>query len=185
MEKRQINNGFLPCYYLFENGQVINMESGQIMAESKKRTVQLLDTAGKRKKISLKRLYRLVFEKPFCIDDIENLQGEEWKIIDNSNGEYMISNYGRIKSFQRYKAEILKPSLQKGYERVELQLDYGRRAFFVHRLVAEAYLETPQSLDMQIHHIDFNKRNNAAANLQWLPKNQHSIIHAKHRKEGK
>lgn len=69
------------------------------MAESKKRTVQLLDTAGKRKKISLKRLYRLVFEKPFCIDDIENLQGEEWKIIDNSNGEYMISNYGRIKSF--------------------------------------------------------------------------------------
>lgn len=48
----------------------------------------------------------------FCIDEIENLSGEEWKPIENTDNKYFISNYGRVKSYCGYNAIVLKPYLQ-------------------------------------------------------------------------
>ena len=63
----------------------------------------------------------MVFKKEFCLDTIENLQGEEWKPIDNTNGKYFISNCGRVKSYCGYSAIILKTyKTAKGYLYVKI-----------------------------------------------------------------
>ena len=72
----------------------------------------------------LKTLYKLVYNEIYCFDDIENLSGEQWKLIDNTNGIYYISNKGRVKSKAGYKARLLKPSITShGYYRLDIMID--------------------------------------------------------------
>ena len=75
--------------------------------KDKSKVFTLIDDYGKRKRISLKKLYRKVFNKEYCIDNIENLKNEIWKEIKATNGRYFISNYSRVKSYCRYKAIII------------------------------------------------------------------------------
>ena len=42
-----------------------------------------------------------------------------------------------------------------------------RKRFFIHRLVAEAYIPNPQNLKT-VDHIDGNKEHNYIKNLQWM-----------------
>ena len=42
-------------------------------------------------KPTLKKLYKQVFGMEFCIDEIENLSGEEWKPIENTENKYFIA----------------------------------------------------------------------------------------------
>ena len=42
---------------------------------------------------------------------IEDLYGEEWRDIEGYEGHYQISNYGRIKSFDKGQVFIVKPKL--------------------------------------------------------------------------
>lgn len=136
---------------------------------------------GKKKAISLKELYKLVYGKVFCIDNIENLQNEEWKEIEETEARYFISNKGRVKSYCKYEAIILQPNItSKGYERLQIIQNGIVINKFVHCLVASAFKEecgTPQSNDWQVHHKDYNKRNNASDNLQWVSKAEHIKIH--------
>jgi hypothetical protein len=94
---------------------------------------------------------------------------EIWKPIKEYNGDYLISNYGKIKSFKYIKEKILKPSKsQSGYHIVNLMM-YGKKKMFkVHRLVAETFIENPNPKKYnQINHIDKNKENNHYLNLEW------------------
>ena len=97
---------------------------------------------------------------------------------------YMISNLGRIKSFFGYHAILLKPyKTKKGYLRVDLAEDNHRKSKLLHRLVAAAFLPLPEKIDMQLHHKDFNKNNNAADNLEWLTAAEHLKKHSERSKE--
>lgn len=99
-----------------------------------------------------------------CIDDIENLNGEEWKQIDFN---YFVSNRGRVKSFVKWKSLILKQRENtNGYLRVEL---YGKK-ILTHKLVAKYFLDKPTEEQTEIHHIDLNSQNNNADNLIYLTK---------------
>ena len=76
---------------------------------------------GIRKKISLKHLYYIVYNRPYCLDNIDDLEGEIWKLIDNTDGIYYVSNKGRIKSYNGYNAIIMKPHKTKsGYYRLDI-----------------------------------------------------------------
>lgn len=144
---------------------------------------KLSTKAGKQKSITLKELYYKVYNKVFCIDNIENLKGEIWKEIAETNGMYFISNKGRIKSYYKYNAMILKPAITKqGYERLQIK-QYGIILNkFIHILVATAFEEDcgkPLNADWQVHHIDFNKRNNCSNNLKWVSLADHIKYHNK------
>ena len=94
------------------------------------------------------------------------------------NGLYQVSNLGRVKSLNRtsthpkgyiahYKEKILKQSFERnGYVRVGLSRDGKVKLYYVHVLVAQAFIANPDNLP-EVNHKDENKLNNKASNLEW------------------
>lgn len=88
---------------------------------------------------------------------ILNLENEIWTDIEGYKDLYEISNMGRIKSYPRIKGCIYfeeqllnqhnnKPNKnEKGYLYVNLYNDGVRKRFYVHRLVADAFIENPNN----------------------------------------
>ena len=173
---------FKKCYYLCENGTVYNSDTDTIIKPDKRHNFILSTEAGERKSISLRKLYRELYNKEYCIDNIQDLEGEQWKEVIDTKGKYLVSNKGRIKSLQQYKAMILNPYVNQGkYLRVDISIDGSRTSVLVHKLVAAAFLPLPNRIDMQIHHKDLNKNNNAADNLEWLTASDHRKKHNERR----
>lgn len=79
---KQVNNGYKEIYYLTKEGTIYNKEKDIIISPNNKRQFNLITTDNKRKTISLKTLYRLVYNKEYCKDNIEDLEGELWRPID-------------------------------------------------------------------------------------------------------
>lgn len=180
----QLNNGYAACYYLLEDGRIYNADSKKYIDPDRKHQYKLKTEEGKYKYIALKSLYKLLHNKPYCDDSIESLEGEQWKEIEETDGLYYISNKGRVKSYQGYKAILLKPYMANGgYGRVDIVQCGKRISKLVHRLTAAAFLPLPESIDHQLHHKDFNKDNNAADNLEWLSCQDHSKKHIERSKE--
>ena len=95
----------------------------------------------------------------------------EWRTIPNCNGRYQVSNNGDIVSVinNHGKAcfKTLKQYVSKfGYARVTLYIDKRPHYFFVHRLVAENFLDNEFEFS-QVNHKDENKINNSVKNLEW------------------
>lgn len=55
---------------------------------------------------------------------------------------------------------------KNGYERVGLYINKKIKFFYVHRLVAMAYIPNPNNLPI-VNHIDRNRKNNNVSNLEW------------------
>lgn len=90
---------------------------------------------------------------------------EEWKDIDSYEGLYQISSFGNVRNrFQKY----LKPNQSEhGYLKVELHNKKQRKTIHIHRMVAKAFVENPYGHE-EVNHIDENKHNNKADNLEWV-----------------
>ena len=103
---------------------------------------------------------------------------EIWKDIKGYEGLYQVSNYGRVKSFncevncypnakRIIKGRIRKAPIDKdGYYRIGLSKVHKQKHYYVHRLVAEAFLPNPNNYK-SINHKDENKKNKRADNLEW------------------
>ena len=78
--------------------------------------------------------------------------------------QYRIDRYGNVTN---RKGQTLKQELSNnGYMRVALYKNQKHKKFSVHRLVAEAFCTNENNLP-QVNHIDRNKLNNNADNLEW------------------
>lgn len=108
---------------------------------------------------------------------------EKWKPIEGYEGLYEVSNLGRIKSLQRtttlknkggaiytrtHKEKILAQTFdgRHYYLQVILCKNGKGKKHLVHRLVANAFIENPLMLP-EVNHIDEDKTNNCAVNLEW------------------
>ena len=109
---------------------------------------------------------------------------EHWKQIDDYP-LYEVSDFGRIRSSIKRPKRILKPQKNsRGYYRIHLRNDHGIKLFFVHRLVASAFVENPEGKP-HVNHIDNDPANNSAVNLEWVtPKENsaHSIKQNRHKR---
>lgn len=159
------NIGFDRKYIITLDGKIFNTLTNKELI-GYRNTYRLKDNTGKYRTVSLKSLYRKVFNKEYCIDNIQNLDNELWKPIENTKGKYYISNMGRIKSLCGYKAKLLTPyNTGKGYLKVRI----NNKNKSVHILVAQAFIynDNPQK-KITVDHIDGNKKFNVFYNLQWL-----------------
>jgi hypothetical protein len=93
-----------------------------------------------------------------------------WKDIEGFEGRYRVSDIGEILNAQ--KNTLLIPAPDKdGYFHIGLRKlgDRQKYWFRIHRLVAIAFCEKPENWEeLQIDHIDRNKRNNVVPNLRWV-----------------
>lgn len=90
---------------------------------------------------------------------------EIWKDIKNYENHYQVSNLGRVKSLKHNKERILKLNAGTGYYRVTLSLNTNK-CYFVHQLVAIAFLNHKIKGEKVINHIDGNRLNNNINNLE-------------------
>lgn len=93
---------------------------------------------------------------------------EVWKNIEGYGNVYQVSDMGRVRSMRRMAARILVQNKgQDGYFKVGLY-DENRKqhTVFVHRLVAEAFIENPDGKNT-VDHINMDKSDNRACNLRW------------------
>ena len=95
---------------------------------------------------------------------------EIWRDINDYEGLYMVSNFGRVKSLPRTttKGQIIRPSDLRRYESICLTKGGIQRKFLTHRLVAKAFPEIcGEWFDgCEVHHKDGNTFNNNAENLK-------------------
>ena len=109
--------------------------------------------------------------------DYKDLPGEEWRDVVGYEGLYQVSNLGRVRSFKRDKAKIIKSNPGIGdYLRVVLCKDFDKKNRFVHVLVAQAFIPNPEG-KKQVNHLDGNKKNNCVDNLAWATPAE-NIAHA-------
>lgn len=95
--------------------------------------------------------------------------GGEWRPIPYGNGNYLVSADGDVFSLPRPRATggLLKPTpYVGGYLRVSLVEDGKKRLFFVHHLVAEAFIgKRPEGYC--IAHLNGDPTDNRAENLSF------------------
>jgi len=95
--------------------------------------------------------------------------------IQGYEGLYSITSDGRVWS-HRCQKWMSAGDNGKGYKFVHLYLNQSSSRFYVHRLVASAFLDNPDSLP-QVNHIDGVKDNNRVSNLEWSSL-RHNMRHA-------
>lgn len=125
---------------------------------------------------------------------MEFIDSNEWIPVHTLPGyecciEYYVNEYGKVKSTKGVIERILKPKVAKtGYPVVNLTQRIGRkktRTVPIHTLVAFAFLGNPPTPYGKakgcsvVKHLDGNKQNNMASNLQWTkraPQNLSKIV---------
>lgn len=105
-----------------------------------------------------------------------SLQNNE-KWVKGFEGMYSVTTEGEVISYKRGRRKVLKAGVQScGYLQVVLFKDSKPLNKYVHRLVAEAFLENKDNLP-EVNHKDCCKSNNNASNLEWCSSSD-NINHA-------
>lgn len=92
---------------------------------------------------------------------------EVWRNVSGYGGVYGVSNTGSVKSFKRGNGKILGPELcNNKYFRVTLYKNMIKKRFFVHRLVALAFIPNPKNKPC-VNHLSGDKLDNSVKNLSW------------------
>jgi len=104
---------------------------------------------------------------------------EIWKDIKGYDGLYQVSNFGRVKSLKRV---IIKKNNQKqivymkilkhrkdrdGYLQTRLFKNGKLKVFYLHRLVAIAFIPNPYN-KLEVNHINHIRDDCNLTNLEWI-----------------
>ena len=116
---------------------------------------------------------------------------EIWLPVAETEGLYEVSNTGRVRSLDRFieykqrgktvrrlqKGKLLSNSSDAEYQVVKVCYKDRHEYVRIHKLVAIAFVEKVEGKNY-VNHIDANKHNNRADNLEWVTQKE-NIIHAR------
>lgn len=115
---------------------------------------------------------------------------EVWKDIAGFEGFYQVSNHGRVRSLTRTQlspnglggfvmrtinGRLMGPTDSgNGYLIVSLtKVGCKRKKYYVHRLVADAFIPKRENCDI-VNHLDHNRANNRVENLEWCSQTENT-----------
>ena len=186
-------------YEINELGQVRNCKNKRIKTQFQRGCVEkesLYVGLNKKGKTESRRIDRMLYDA-FGDDLLEEnkFADEIWKGISGYKEYYMVSNYGNVKSLDRYitqrhkngdtyerfiKGRILSRNKDNGNGYLIVNLSAGAfvesRNEYVHILVAKHFIENTENKPT-VNHIDGNKSNNNLENLEWATYSE-QLIHA-------
>lgn len=104
---------------------------------------------------------------------------EEWKDIPGYEGRYQVSNFGQVRSLPREVCGPLSCRMVKeailtlernynGYVYILLRISGTKKKHYIHRVVAEVFLEKPYEDAIEVNHKDKVRSNNHYSNLEWM-----------------
>ncbi|WP_420148848.1 HNH endonuclease [Spirosoma sp.] len=95
---------------------------------------------------------------------------------------YEVSNYGRLRSFQVSSAtgqeasntpsKLIKGSVIQGYRSLNIRSEGKTLNRYVHKLVAEQFVNRDSPEQTFVIHLDHDKQNNHYQNLRWVTKDE-------------
>lgn len=101
----------------------------------------------------------------------------EWRNVDGFGGIVQVSNTGAVRSTgtcSHPPHEYVQRLSCWGYYVVHIHLGDKNKILPVHRLVALSFVDNPENKP-QVNHIDGNKKNNNADNLEWCTASENCI----------
>lgn len=112
----------------------------------------------------------------------ENPERDEWRAIVGYDGLYEVNRNGVIVSLPKrsgkgkiYKRAVMSPYINySGYPCIGLYANGIRKGFFVHRIVAQTFIENPENKPC-VDHIDTDTMNPSSSNLRWCTRSENSM----------
>ena len=123
----------------------------------------------------MEKIIEMLEKQKVIIRKYENnlikLNVEVWRSIENYDN-YVVSSFGRVKNTETGK--ILKGRNVCGYLQVVLCEDgLAKKSYYVHRLVACAFIDNPNDKEC-VDHKNNDKTNNHLSNLRWATTKENS-----------
>lgn len=111
----------------------------------------------------------------------------QWLPVKGYEELYEVSDTGEVRSVDRilsvtnqkerlFKGRVLLQTINKQvqYKQVSLWKENKGTSYYVHRLVAEAFIPNPEGKP-EVNHIDGNRQNNHISNLEWVTSGENSL----------
>jgi hypothetical protein len=100
------------------------------------------------------------------------MSNEIWKPIKGYESLYEISNRGTIRKINNKKLKM--PHKHRmGYLKVMLYSNGKEKSFYLHRLIAKAFIPNPKNYPC-VNHINGTKNDNSINNLEWCTRSQNT-----------
>lgn len=106
---------------------------------------------------------------------LDRYRNEVWQEIDFEtnlpHAKYEISSLGRVRSYavEKTNGRLMKGSDVNGYLSVMVRFDKKiSQTYYIHRLVAQAFVQKPDHQHKFVVHLDYDKKNNNRFNLKWM-----------------
>lgn len=131
--------------------------------------------------VTVSRVQRITRDMSRCANPPDDIDGEEWRDVEGYDGRYMVSDMGRVFMTGKFggRCGLMSQQINDGYHIVRLSSRDGSSTKRVHRLVADAFVPGRSFERNQVNHINGNRSDNRAENLEWVTQSE-NILHAYH-----